>query len=156
MIFCGFDVIMSGACSRLEGLKVFALNRTAHQRVVAWLALAAMALIVLMPVMSRSMPMSEMPGASMAGMQMDPDCPMAMDHAGHHQHGAPCNPDDPTARCGYCVVLTHTPVVGFGPALVLVPQYLPALAPQAVSQRVEPSVALLSARPRGPPSRAIG
>jgi hypothetical protein len=46
--------------------------------------------------------------------------------------------------------------VGFGPALVLVPLYLPALAPHGFSQRAEPSAPLLSARPRGPPASAIG
>jgi hypothetical protein len=129
------------------------LKRATHQRVVAWLALAAMALIVLMPVMSRSMSMPMMSDVAMAGM--DPGCPMAAGHASHHHHhGTPCTPDDPTAKCAYCIMLVHTPVAGLGSAPLLATLHLPALAPQSISHRTEPFAPILSARPRGPPSFA--
>ncbi|WP_414648194.1 hypothetical protein [Dyella sp.] len=100
------------------------------------------------------MPMSQMPDAAMAGMSMDPDCPMGMDHAGQPHHGAPCHPDDPTARCGYCVMFMHTPAAGFGSALAWAPLYLPPHAPHGFSQHAQPCAPLLSARSRGPPPGA--
>jgi hypothetical protein len=127
------------------------LKRAAQQRFVAWLALAAMALLVVMPVLSRSMPAD----GPMLGMSMDAGCDMHMDHAGH-QHGMPGHPDDPTARCGYCVLLTHTPVVALGIALLLAPTDLPTLSPPAFQSRDAAAVPLLSAAPRGPPLLANG
>jgi hypothetical protein len=122
------------------------LKRAAQQRFVAWMALAAMALVVFMPVLSRAMPA----GAPMMGMTAD--CGMDMDHAVHGHPAMPGHPDDPTARCGYCVLLTHTPVVSAGVAVLLAPVNLPALAPQTTLPRNATSTPLLSARPRGPPS----
>jgi hypothetical protein len=126
------------------------LKRAAQQRFVAWLALAAMALVVLMPVLSRAMP------ADAPMMGMDAGCGMAsMDHA-DHRHGTPGHPDDPTARCGYCVLLTHTPVVSMGMAVLLAPADLPTLSPQTIQSRGITAAPLLSARPRGPPLFANG
>jgi hypothetical protein len=124
------------------------LKRAAQQRFVAWLALAAMSLLVLMPVLSRTMSVD----APMMGI--DAGCNMAMDHADHH--GMPSHPDDPTAHCGYCVLLTHTPVVGMGMAVLLAPANLPTLSPQTAEHRSAPPAPLLSAHPRGPPLLAIG
>ncbi|GGA15326.1 DUF2946 family protein [Dyella caseinilytica] len=121
------------------------LKRAAQQRFVAWMALAAMALLVLMPVLARTMP------ADAPMMGMTADCGMDMGHAGHGHPGMPGHPDDPTARCGYCVLLTHMPVVGMGVAVLLAPANLPALSPQAILPRNTASTLLLSARPRGPP-----
>lgn len=70
-------------------------------RYMAWLALAAMALIMVMPAVPRFMPVD----TTMAGM--DAGCAM---HAGKHPRpSAPNYPDDPTAKCGYCALLGHTP-----------------------------------------------
>jgi hypothetical protein len=151
MTFLRFDVIMSGACSRLvrQQGNPSVLKRAAQQRFVAWLALTAMALLVLMPVLSRSM------SADAPMMGMDAGCSMGMDHASH-PHGMPGHPDDPTAHCGYCVLLTHTPVVGMGVAVLLAPASLPALSPRSAEQRSAPPAPLLSAHPRGPPRSAIG
>jgi hypothetical protein len=109
------------------------------------MALAAIALIMLMPVLSRSMP------ASGPMMGMAADCGMTMDHAGHAHPGMPSHPDDPTARCGYCVLLTHTPVVSIGVAVLIAPINLPAHSPQTTLPRETTAAPLLSARPRGPP-----
>jgi hypothetical protein len=124
------------------------LKRAAQQRFVAWLALAAMALLVLMPVLSRAMPDAVMMG-------MGADCSMDAGHAGH-QHRMPGHPDDPTARCGYCVLLTHTPVVGMGVAVWLAPIDFPGLSPQTIHSRDAAHAPLLSAHPRGPPLLANG
>ena len=128
------------------------LKRKAQQRFVAWLALAAMALIVLMPVVSRVVT-ADVP---MMGMSMSMGTGMHMDHADHAHPGMPAHPDDPTACCAYCVLLTHTPVVGMGLAVLLAPLDLPALSPQTAQLRSAAPALLLSARPRGPPLLANG
>ena len=113
-------------------------------RYVAWLALAAMALIMVMPAVSRSMPMR----AGMGGM--DAGCVMK---AGNHSHPIPSYPDDPTARCGYCTLLHHTPVVGMGVLFLHMPTLHPASPLNAATSQSAPFAGLLSARPRGPPRR---
>lgn len=121
------------------------LKRSAQQRFVAWLALAAMALIVLMPVISRSMPMDDAMMMGMSGHAQQ------VGHAHHHSPGMPGHPDDPTAHCGYCVLFSHMPVVGFGAPAMLPPVQLASFAPHAVLPRNVPAALLLSAQPRGPP-----
>jgi hypothetical protein len=129
-------------------------KRAAQQRFVAWLAFAAMALIVLMPVISRSMP-ADMDMGSMGSMTAG--CSMGGVTADHrHPPGMPGEPSDPTARCAYCVLLAHNPVTGFASALVWLPIERRALAPQAAAVRSAPAAPLLSARPRGPPLRING
>jgi len=110
---------------------------------VAWLAMLAMALIVVMPAISRVMPM----GGAMPGM----DAACAQHMAGSKHPGAPDSPSDPTAKCGYCVLLHHLPVLPTGAQ----PRLLPALPSQSAPAlaRVDDAYVLpiLSARPRGPP-----
>jgi|GEM_PF-567327 len=155
MTFSTVAVIMSGACSRLGGIRdIRVVKRAAQQRFVAWLALAAMALIVLMPVVSRAMPMDGM-AASMSSTS-DDGCPVHAAHADHRHAGMPSHPDDPTARCGYCVLFSHTPVVGYGAAVVLPPlQYLSFVLRSTMPRHV-PAAPLLSAHPRGPPLSVDG
>lgn len=121
-------------------------RRAAHRRFATWLAMAAMLLVVVMPAVSRSLPlhagMSRMGADGMAGMAH---------HAGHHAHGLPDDPGDPTAKCGFCTLLAHTPVMAFAVGVALAPAWLPALAPPAPPLRHESVARLLSARPRGPP-----
>ncbi|RDS79120.1 DUF2946 domain-containing protein [Dyella monticola] len=126
-------------------------KRAAQQRLVAWLALVAMALIVLMPVVSRTMPMD----GAMAGMSSGSTDQCHL-HAGHQHPGVPAHPDDPTARCGYCVLLSHTPVLGCGTALVVLPTHVVSFVPVASLPSNVPAEPLLSARPRGPPLLANG
>jgi Protein of unknown function (DUF2946) len=128
------------------------LKRAAQQRFVAWLAFVAMALVVLMPAISRSMPVDmDMGGmGSMAGMSAG--CSMGGIPADHrHGPAMPGDPCDPTARCAYCVLLAHNPVTGFASALLWLPIERRALAPQSAIVRNAPAAPLLSARPRGPP-----
>ncbi|GLQ88959.1 hypothetical protein GCM10007898_25300 [Dyella flagellata] len=108
-----------------------------------------MALIVLMPVVSRAMPMD----AAMAGMSSGADNGCTVHH---HHHGMPGHPDDPTARCGYCVLFSHTPVAGFGTPVILPPATLASFAPRTALPRGVPPALWLSARPRGPPLLANG
>lgn len=104
-----------------------------------------MLLVVVLPAVSRSMP-------SQAGMPgMGAGCMMGMEHGDHHHAGTPGDPDDPTAKCGYCNLLAHTPAIDLGLGVTLAPTYLMALSPETRSPRNEPAVELLSARPRGPP-----
>ncbi|WP_333677191.1 DUF2946 domain-containing protein [Dyella sp.] len=122
-------------------------KRSAQHRFVAWLALAAMALIVLMPVISRSMPMD----MAMDGMPSSIDAGCAL-HAAHaDRHGMPEHPNDPTARCGYCVLFSHMPAVGFDAPLILPPVQLASATPHPALPFNVPAAPLLSARPRGPP-----
>lgn len=115
-------------------------------RCVAWLALAALTLIVAMPAVSRVIPVS----AGAAGM--DAGCAM---RAGDHSHpDIPGAPDDRTDRCGYCTLLEHTPAVGMGKLFSQLPTLRPAAPLDAAISRGAPITRLLSAPPRGPPSRA--
>ncbi|GAB2576195.1 hypothetical protein GCM10027066_18970 [Dyella jejuensis] len=101
-----------------------------------------MLLIVLMPVVSRSMPMT----GAMTGMAAD--CAMHAEHAGHQQPG---HPEDPTARCGYCVLFMHTPAIGFMAPPTLPPADLVSFTPTAKPSPGTLPAPLLSAHPRGPP-----
>lgn len=109
-----------------------------------------MALIVLMPAISRSMPMDH----AMMGMPSTMDDGHAM-HA-HHHAGMPDHPDDPTARCGYCVLFSHMPVLGFDAPVFLPTGYLAAFTPPTALPHDVPAAPLLSAHPRGPPLLANG
>jgi hypothetical protein len=82
---------------------------------------------------------------------MGAGCGMGAEHGDHHHAGTLNDPDDPTAKCGYCSLLAHTPAVDFGISATLAPVYLPTLSPAARLSRNEPIAQLLSARPRGPP-----
>lgn len=128
------------------------LKRAAQKKFVAWLAFAAMALIVLMPAISRSMPADMDMGGMMGMAGMNADGSMGVMPADHHHRPAmPGDPSDPTARCAYCVLLTHNPVTGIAGAVVWLPVELHTFAPQAFVVGSAPSAPLLSARPRGPP-----
>jgi Protein of unknown function (DUF2946) len=106
----------------------------------------AMALIVVMPAISRVMPMtSAMPG-------MDASCAYH-DHQASTQHpDSPGAPADPMARCGYCVLLSHTPLLTSGVIVHVMPAAPNVAAPVVVLPSDRFEAPLLSADPRGPPS----
>jgi len=123
-----------------------AFRRTTHSRFVTCLALVAVWLTVVMPVISRSMPngMGSM-GVGSRGTS----------HGLSQPH--PATPSDPSSildKCGYCCLFCHSPLVA-GNAL-------PAMAPLALSAPILPAPTVpvgpppqrLSAAPRGPPSQA--
>jgi hypothetical protein len=149
MTMLPFAVIMSGPYSRfIAPGKPGVYKRSAQQRFVAWLAVAAMALIVLMPVVSRSMPMDD---AMMGMMGATSAMHDGHAHAHHHHAGMPGHPDDPTARCGYCVLLSHTPAAGFSLPVVVPPVFAAAPAPYVALPPIASTAPQLSAQPRGPP-----
>ena len=121
------------------------LRRTLRWRWVSGPALLAMALIMVMPVVSRSiMPAHGM--AAMPGMGDGTQQPTA--------HGkappSPGAPSDPLVCCGYCALLGHPPTLTFYVVHVLVP-------PPQVTFRVEDMAAapyvrpVFAANPRAPP-----
>ncbi len=96
-------------------------QQTTPKRRAAWLALLAILLIVVAPLISVSLqkdPMSAMPGmhhammmdSSSASMAQMPGHKMAMMHstdgATHTGHEMPL---DHAEACGYCVLLAHVP-----------------------------------------------
>jgi Protein of unknown function (DUF2946). len=104
-----------------------------------------MALIVVMPAVSRVMPMT----ASMPSMQgMADACPQRM--AGE-KHPAPDNPADPTDRCGYCVLLGHQSILVSGHVLHLLPAAPGVAESTPLRVRRMDATQRLSADPRGPP-----
>lgn len=110
-------------------------------RFMTWLATLAMMLIVVMPVLSRTM--TALPA-------LDGDCPVHQLAAAKHPN-SPQAPADPTERCGYCYLLNHTP-----PLTPDAVEYQAALAPVAAMAPVKhigekPASPRLSADPRGPP-----
>jgi hypothetical protein len=120
------------------------IRRATFHRYAAWLALTAMTLIMVMPALSRSM------AADKAMSGMEGGCLMHADH--QPRPGVPSYPDEPTAKCGYCTLLDHTPVVGKGVAFLHLPAVRPAPPLGAVVSPVTSLERFLSARPRGPPS----
>jgi hypothetical protein len=106
----------------------------------------AMALIVVMPVVSRTMPMmGAMPG-------MDGAC---LEHVatGVKLPDSPHAPVDPMQRCGYCFLLHHSPLLSSGTIVHLVPAAPePNIRTEALPAE-RSHAPLLSADPRGPPAR---
>jgi hypothetical protein len=115
------------------------------RRYIAWLAMLAMALIVVMPAISRVMPMTgAMPG-------MDMPCPDHDQQASTKHPDSPNTPADPMARCGYCVLLSHTPILASSIVVHIVPAAPNVAAPVITLPSDRSEAPLLSADPRGPP-----
>lgn len=154
------------------------MTRRTRQGVGTWLALFAMLMIYVGPLVSQSMPMDHampmsMPmehGASMdhgkasvhemshgmAGMD-EMACSDAQRAAGHHaatvSHGEqPLTADAFMEKCGYCSLLIHSPPLT--PPPVLLDHGLPSVgAPvaQSFSSRIPASPVFPGARSRAPP-----
>ena len=99
------------------------LHQSASQRRAAWLALFAIALIVVAPLISVALQKDPMSGMHHAMMTMAEDAPlhqMAMMHADastpQRSHGVPL---DHAEACGYCVLLAHVPGLIFALVLLL-------------------------------------
>ena len=104
--------------------------------------MAAMLLVVGMPAVSRSLSLHARMGA---------DCMMGMGHADHHSHGTPDDPGDPTAKCGFCTLLAHTPVMAFAAGVASIPACPVGLSLTTPPLRNKSVAQPLSAQPRGPP-----
>lgn len=124
-------------------------RKASHSKLGAWLALAAMWLVVVMPVLSRSMPM---PMPSMSAMGHDAEFSA---HGLSEQH-PPTSPDPSSTldKCGYCSLFCHSPMVAGNALRSLPPLALPAQTLLAPTVPAGPPPQLLSAAPRGPPSLA--
>jgi hypothetical protein len=108
----------------------------------------AMALIVVMPAVSRVMPMdAPMMGAMMG---MDAACP---GHMAGMQHAATPSraPAHATDRCGYCVLFDHHSVLASGKVLHLLPIAPDVAVPVLAAVDDAYASPILSAHPRGPP-----
>ncbi|WP_268746162.1 DUF2946 domain-containing protein [Dyella japonica] len=140
------------------------IRRRTSRRFVAWLAIAAMWLLVAAPTISRALPgwapayASAMQGqggdhSSMPAMPGMPDMPGMV-----HTPGTPPAPDmpgDPAQHldhCGYCVLLSHTPLLSGGVVALLLATPLPVIAPAMSTPASWHAQPVLSANPRGPPS----
>ena len=119
--------------------------RTRHRRVVAFLAIAALWLLVAAPVISQVLPSrstyTELNAYcdGMAGMTDHGDLAMPDPHGGQ------------MAVCGYCGLLGHAPTM---PGAVYVAMFVPSTPLWAVPLPVAPIPATppwLDAAPRGPP-----
>jgi Protein of unknown function (DUF2946). len=120
------------------------VRRTSRSRLVAWLAMAAVWLTVVMPVISRSLPMS-----GMDGMDAGAWC---TSHGLSTQHPpASPNPSSSLDKCGYCSLFCHSPMVAGGAVLLPPPQRFPAQDLLAPVVPAGPAPRLISASPRGPP-----
>ncbi len=141
-------------------------QQTTPKRRAAWLALLAILLIVVAPLISVSLqkdPMSAMPGmhhammmdSSSANMAQMPGHKMAMMHstdgATHTGHEMPL---DHAEACGYCVLLAHVPGLLF--ALALVRRHAPAAhSPAGFSPGIKALALLSLALPRNPRPAAV-
>ncbi|MEG7362578.1 DUF2946 domain-containing protein [Pseudomonas citronellolis] len=118
-----------------------------------WLALFAMLMIHLGPLLSQSMPMDH-PMPAMAGME-GMACSEQM-RGGHHGADAAqqgFSADHFMEKCGYCGLLLHSPALET-PRLALSAD-LPGAAPApqvVIEQSIPPSPIFPGARSRAPPS----
>lgn len=134
------------------GLRGKCLRQLRRIRVVfAWLALLALGLAIVAPVVSRTLAASTAHDAPHA-MQMAMPMPAA-DTAAQPPGDAHVDHDGmPMEQCGYCGLLGHSP-------LLLVIAWLPGLSPQPgphpavpTAPRRGPERSTLTAVPRGPPA----
>ena len=108
----------------------------------------AMALIVVMPGVSRVMPMDAPMMGAMLGMDAACPDPMAgMKHAGSPERA----PAHATDRCGYCVLFDHHSVLASGKLLHLLPVAPNTGVPVVATVADAYASPILSAHPRGPP-----
>ena len=120
-----------------------AFRRTTQRSWVAWLAMVALWLTIVAPVISQAMP-------SAPSFDLGAWC---TGHGLSDQH--PATPGDPLAhtdKCGYCGLLGHSPLLPGVANLTLASVDLLAQAPVLATVTAEPAPRLLSAHPRGPPA----
>ncbi|SFS16493.1 Protein of unknown function [Dyella sp. OK004] len=114
-----------------------------QRRFVAWLAMAAIWLTIVAPVISQTLPTA----GPMPGMGM-----MCGEHVEHAGHPASPHPHVPSMEhCGYCSLLSHTPVLS---GAIWLPSVLPQNTYIPVLWRGAPAFSRhspLAAAPRGPP-----
>jgi hypothetical protein len=120
--------------------------------VTAWLALLAIWLTVIAPVVSRILPGTSSPdlGAWCMAHEGGGDGHASPQSPAPHPHDA-----DHWERCGYCSLFSHSPSLGFVPATLGLPA-LPALLSAALPvRRTLAPRPLFDAPPRGPPAVSL-
>jgi hypothetical protein len=118
------------------------LRINAPHRYVAWLAMLAMAFIVVMPVVSRLMPITD--------ATLDGACPVHAALAAK-QSGSPHTSTDTMERCGYCFLLSYSPLLGSSTVVPVVPVSLESRVLVVALPSGRADASMLSADPRGPP-----
>lgn len=106
----------------------YVFHPTRAQRSALWLALFAILLILVAPLISTALqkdPMSAMPGMH---HEMSMPMPVQSDHS-HHEMSQPESPPpamplDHAEACGYCVLLAHVPGLIFLLVLLLLGRVL--------------------------------
>ena len=141
------------------------LNRNRRHRYTAWLALLAMLMIFVAPVVSQSLAMAHAPArheAAMSHASAGHEAAMheAMSHEAGisaHDHGDPASaPAEHSghdlAKCGYCPLLTQLPVLeGCSSVAVHVAMLSREPVPQACSNHHVITDSFPDALPRAPP-----
>jgi hypothetical protein len=139
------------------------LRNARLQRTCAWLGLAAIVLLSIVPTFSQL--------RAAGGDHRAAAAPVAADsHASARHHcdgatpdgmaaerhdGAPCphHPgDDPWHKCGYCDFLTHAPAIGGFEFVARFSTALPEIVAPTADARPVHAAYSLAARPRGPPA----
>lgn len=119
------------------------LKRARRNRPLRWLALAAISLLVCMPVVSQ-IRAAFVPHAHHHGLA----------HSGHQeQAGSAIDPADDECwkKCGYCDFLIHTPAIA---AVAYLPAFIGVTSPSPVAHSLLDSrfdEDIRVAQPRGPP-----
>lgn len=131
------------------------MRRTRKIRVFfAWLALIALGLTIVAPVVSRTLASVTASSAHGAHHGMDMSAEMTAGHVDANRHDNPHSDHDGMLmdQCGYCGLLGHSP-------LLIVIAWLPGLLPQATPRQPVPAApargperSTLTAAPRGPPA----
>lgn len=108
-------------------------------RWIAWLALTAIWLAVVAPVVSQAVAAADVPS-----MAMGADCDGPHDHAPLAPHPSSME------KCGYCGLLSHHPVLLAAP-LPMASSLLPGTVPLSLRAPLATEPSVLAAAPRGPP-----
>lgn len=126
-----------------------------------WLALFAMLMIFIGPLISQSMPMEHHAGMP---MQAQPPAGMSMDHGGHHDmHAGHASAPDAAAmdhalwaKCGYCTLLFGCPALPQVVTLVMATPPKPADFYAALTREGHARrTVFLHALSRAPPSVSL-
>ncbi|SFS17807.1 Protein of unknown function [Dyella sp. OK004] len=117
-----------------------------HRRWIAWLAIAAMWLTIVAPVISQTV----LPATHAPAMHHGAGC------GKHAEQTPPLSPphDHALEKCGYCGLLGYSPML---PGAIWLPPILPPVAAVPANlPRALPAtrLATLAAAPRGPPAFA--
>jgi len=118
-------------------------GRNCHHRIIGWLGLLAITLTIVAPTVSRTL----------LGGAACPPAPVGI-HSAHDGRGEKRSPDMPSSpldKCGYCGFFVHSPSLGGGVAVVLLPILPTGRLLPAPQLRNPPPCPLLAARSRGPP-----